>query len=103
MDGQTELADPVYDAVRATIERKRQRVVIGPWRMPNMNKLAPIGLGAAGVVVALVIGTQLLGPPASAGVGGAPSAVPTASPSSTPGGGTVHYQIDGAPATTDVS
>ena len=30
MEGQTELADPVYDAVRATIERKRQRAVIGP-------------------------------------------------------------------------
>ena len=39
MEGQTELADQVYDAVRATIEQKRQRAVIGPWRMPNMNKL----------------------------------------------------------------
>ena len=35
MEGQTELADQVYDAVRATIEQKPQRVVIGPWRMPN--------------------------------------------------------------------
>src|SRR4026209_2853097 len=62
MEGQTELADQVYDAVRATAERKRQRVVIGPWRTPFMNKLVPIGLGAAAGVVALVIGGRLLGP-----------------------------------------
>ncbi len=87
MEGQTELADQVLDAVRATIEQKRQRVVIGPWRMPNMNKLVPIGIGAAAVVVALVGGTQLLRPPASGGVGGAPSATPepsVAAPSPTP-------------------
>lgn len=102
MEGQTELADPVYDAVRAHIEQRQQRVVIGPWRMPDMNKIVPIGLGAAAVVVALVIGAQLLGPPAPGGVGGAPSAEPTATPSPDPVGGTVHYQLDGAPATTDV-
>jgi hypothetical protein len=35
-------------------------------------------------------------------VGGAPSATPTAPPSPTPIGGTVDYQLDGAPATTTV-
>jgi hypothetical protein len=98
MEGQTELADPVYDAVRASIERKRQRAVIGPWRMPDMNKLVPFGLGAAAVVAVLVIGSQLLGPAAPGGAGGAPSAKPAA----TPVGGTVQYTHDGAPATTDV-
>jgi hypothetical protein len=83
MEGQTELADQVYDAVRASIEQKRQRVVIGPWRMPTMNKLVPIGLGAAAVVVVLVVGSQLLDPRASGGVGGAPSATPSATPSPT--------------------
>jgi hypothetical protein len=78
MEGATELADPVYDAVRADIESNRQRVVIGPWRMPTLNKLVPIGLGAVAVVVALVLGTQLLGPPRAGGVGGAPSAKPSA-------------------------
>ena len=34
-EGQTELADPIYDVVRAEIDRKRQRVVIGPWRFPR--------------------------------------------------------------------
>jgi len=83
MEGQTVLADQVYDAVRATIEQKRQRVVIGPWRMPKMNKFVPIGLGAAAVVVALVVGTQLLGSPAPGGVGGVPSVEPSVAPSAT--------------------
>jgi hypothetical protein len=102
MEGQTELADQVYDVVRASIEHKRQRVVIGPWRLPTMNKLVPIGLGAAAVVLAVVVGTQLFGAPASSGVGGAPSVEPSATPSPTPVGGKVDYQLDGAPATTEV-
>jgi len=101
-DGPTELPDPSFDAVRDRMETTRQRVVIGPWRFPDMNKLVPIGLGAAAVVVAIFIGIQLLGPPASGGVGGAPSATPTATPSPTPIGGTVDYRLDGAPATTKV-
>jgi hypothetical protein len=92
MEGQTELADPVFDAVRATIERSQQRVVVGPWRMPLMNKFVSLGLGAAAVVVALVAGTRLLGFPDAGGVGGSP----------TPVGGTVEYQLDGGPATTVV-
>jgi hypothetical protein len=102
MEGRTELPDQVYDAVRARIEQTKQRVVIGPWRFPNMSKFVPIGLGAAAVVAALVIGAQLLGPAAPGGVGAAPSAEPTAIPSPTPIGGTVEYLLDGAPATTEV-
>ncbi len=103
MEGQTELADQVYDAVRATIEDTHQRAVIGPWRTPNMNKLVPIGLGVAAVVAILVVGTQLLGAPAPGGVGGAPSAEPAATPSPTQFGGMVRYQLDGAPATTQAN
>lgn len=84
MEGQTELPDQVYDAVRATIEHKRQRVVIGPWRMPKMNKFVPVGLGAAAVVVVLLVGTRLLGPPASNGVGGGPSVEPSPTAAPTP-------------------
>jgi hypothetical protein len=62
------------------MEATRQRVVIGPWRFPDMNKFVPIGLGAAAVVVALVLGTQFLGRPAPGGAGGAPSAEPSATP-----------------------
>src|SRR5687767_6083013 len=84
MEGQTELADQVYDAVRATIEDTDQRVVIGPWRLPTMNRFVPIGLGAAAVVVALAIGAQLLGPPVPGGVGGAPGTTPSQTPSPPP-------------------
>lgn len=51
-----------------------------------MNKLVPIGLAAAAVVVVLVAGSQLL--PRAPGVGGAPSAAPsaTAAPSVAPPG-----------------
>lgn len=83
MEGQTELADPVLDAVRATIEQKRQRVVVGPWRLPPMNKLVPIGLGAAAVVLVVVGGTQLLRP-APSGIGAAPSATPAPTATPTP-------------------
>jgi hypothetical protein len=76
-EGQTELADQVYDAVRASIEQQRQRVVIGPWRMPTMNKLVPIGVASAAVVVALVAGMQLL--PGQSGLGAVPSVEPSAS------------------------
>ena len=79
MEGQTELADQVYDAVRSTVEHRRQRVFIGPWRTPLMNKLVPIGLGAAAVVVALFVGSRFLGTPS--GPGGLPSTAPSPPPS----------------------
>ena len=80
MEGQTELADPVYDAVRANIEKKRQRVVIGPWRVPDMSKFVPYALGVAAVVAVAVVGLNLL-PGSQTGAGGPP---PPASPSAPP-------------------
>src|SRR5262245_29986578 len=91
LDGPAELPDPSFDAVRDRMETTRQRVVFGPWRAPTMNKLLPIGLGAAAVAGVLLVGFQLLGPPTSK-VGG-PSAAPS---SSVAFGGTVKYLIDGA-------
>jgi hypothetical protein len=93
LEGPTELPDPSFDAVRGRMESTRQRVVFGPWRMPDMNKFLAIGLGGAAVVVALVIGAQLLGPAAGSGVGGAPSATPSPIPSPTPVGGIVEFGI----------
>lgn len=101
LEGEEILHDQVYDAVRASIEHQRQRVVIGPWRTPSMNKFVSIGLGAAVVVAIVIFGSQFLGPAASGGVGG-PTAAPSATPSPTPVGGTVTFQSDGAPATTKV-
>lgn len=103
MDGPTELPERSFFAVRDRIEATHQRVVIGPWRTPDiMSRLVPIGLGAAAVIAAFVIGIQLLGPTAPQGVGGPASADPSPSPSSTPVGGTVEYQADGASASTVV-
>jgi hypothetical protein len=72
-EGQDELPDQVYDAVRDRIEQTNQRVVIGPWRTPFMNKFVAIGLAAAAVVVVLLIGSNLLGS-ASPAPGGQPTA-----------------------------
>jgi len=81
-DGPTELPDPSFYAVRHRTESTRQRVVIGPWRMPDpMNRFAAIGLGTAAVVVALVVGMQVLRPSAPGGVGSASS--PTPAPTAT--------------------
>ena len=101
LEGQERLNDQIYDAVRASIERKPQRAVIGPWRMPIMNKLVPIGLGAAVVVMALFVATRLFGPPAPGGVGGVPSVAP--SPSASFGGSELSTYVfpgNGGPAIT---
>lgn len=82
-DGPTELPEPSYYAVRDRSEVTRQRAVIGPWRLPDMNRFVPIAVGAAAVVVALVLGSQVLGTP-SGGIGGAPSTAPTATPAPSP-------------------
>jgi hypothetical protein len=92
-EGSERLVDQVYDAVRAEIDTKRQRVVIGPWRMPAVNKLVPIGLGAVAVVAVLVVGGQRFRPGEPGGGGAAGTA----------SGGSVTYQLDGAAATTEVS
>ena len=46
-DGPTELPYESFDAVRDRTEQTGQRVVIGPWRLPEMNKILTIGLAAA--------------------------------------------------------
>jgi hypothetical protein len=79
-DGPTELPDPSFDAVRDRMETTRQRVVLGPWRVPDMSKFVPYVLGAAAVVVALVVGIQLLRPATPS----EPAAVPTVEPTATP-------------------
>jgi len=77
MEGQTELPDQVYDAVRDRIETTRQRAVIGSWRTPDVNRYLKIGLAAAAVLVIAVVAFNLL--PGSPAPGGEPSATPSAS------------------------
>lgn len=81
LEGSDQLHDQVYDAIRAEIDQKRQRVVIGPWRVPAMNKFLSLGFAAAALVVAVVAGSRLLAPTAPGGVGGVPSASPSVAPS----------------------
>lgn len=78
LEGEDQLHDQVYDRVRAGIDQKSQRVVIGPWRMPIMNKIVGYGLAAAAMVAVVLIGSQLVGSP-SVGTGG-PGDEPTPSP-----------------------
>jgi hypothetical protein len=80
-DGPTELPYESFDAVRDRTEQTGQWVVIGPWRIPDMNKNVTIGLGAAVVVVAIFIGAQLFGSP-SGGFGSQPT--PSPDPTATP-------------------
>lgn len=78
-EGLVELPDRTYDAVREHIEHTRQRVVVGPWRVPVMPTIARLGLAAAAVVLVGIIGINLVRGP---GVGGTTS--PSPSPSVSP-------------------
>jgi hypothetical protein len=82
-EGAEQLQDQVYDVVRAEIDQKRQRVVIGPWRVSTVSKLVPIGLGAAAVIAVLFLGSRFIGSPSS-NVGGPPSQPPASAPSEAP-------------------
>jgi hypothetical protein len=73
------IAGAVLDQVDTTPQR---RLRWPAWRTPLMNKLIPIGLGAAAVVVVAVVGVQLLGPTGDGvvGAGATSSPTPTATP-----------------------
>jgi hypothetical protein len=76
--GANQAPDRAIQAVLLAIETTPQeRDLRIPWRFPRMNKLVAVGLGTAAVVVALFVGSQLLGPPAPSGVGGAPPITPS--------------------------
>ncbi len=78
-DGIVELPDSSYDAVRAAIDRKRQRAVFGPWREHRMSKFALTGAAAAAVVLAAAIGIRTV--PSGEGFGGAPAMTASPAPS----------------------
>jgi hypothetical protein len=79
-EGTAELPDRTYDVVRSEIDRTRQRVVIGPWRAPDMNTIAKFAIAAAAVVVVAVAGINLM----PRNDVGAPAPSPSASPSVSP-------------------
>jgi hypothetical protein len=86
-EGQTDLPDRVFDAVRHDIHRTRQRVVIGPWRQPTMNMFARVAIAAAAVVAIgfawVNFGPSQVGP----GIGTRPTPTPTPSPRPLPDAG----------------
>ena len=96
LEGEEELQDQVYDAIRAEIEQKRQRAVFGPWRMPIMNRIVTLGLGAAAVVAVLLVGAQLLRSP-EGGLGSAPTPSPTLEPTPEPTPETHALSLPGDP------
>jgi hypothetical protein len=81
-EGPTDLPDRTYDAVRAEIDRTRQRAVLGPWREPRMNTIARFVIAAAAVVVVAVVGINLL--PGSGGAGASPTPSPSPAPTLSP-------------------
>jgi len=85
-EGVTELPDRAYDAVRSGIDRTRQRVVIVPWRIPDMNGIAKLAIAAAAVLVVAVVGVNVMSD--GGGLGGpaaTPAPTPLVSPSPSPG------------------
>ena len=83
LEGEEQLDDQVFDAVRAEIEHKPQRAFVGPWRMPIMSKIVGFGLAAAAVVAVVLIGSQVIGSNPG-GLGADPTPVVTPEPTPTP-------------------
>jgi hypothetical protein len=97
-EGVTALPDRVLDAVLDQVPATPQRRSWWPaWRPNEMNTYAKLIAGAAAVLLVAVAGYQLI--PRTSGPGVAGSA-PVSTPN--PFGGTVQYQLDGGPATTEV-
>ena len=65
LEGEEQLQDQVFDAVRAEIGRNDSGR-FGLWRTPTMNKLVTYGLAAAAVVAVLLVGSRLFGSPTAA-------------------------------------
>ena len=81
-DGPTELPDPSFDAVRDRMETTRQRVVLGPWRVPDMHFSARLAIGLAAVAVLAVVGINVL--TVNRGLVAGPTASPAASAAAAP-------------------
>lgn len=104
-DGPTELPRRSYEAVDDLIERTRQRAVVGPWRDPRMSILARAVIGAAAVIVAAVIGVNVLrgptsSPPGSAGATPSPTSSPSPSVLASPSEPTAYTWPTDLPAGT---
>ena len=68
-EGRTELSDRAYDAVRAGIDRTRQRIVIGPLAEPRVPSIATFAIGAAAVLIVGAIGLATIAERSPGGAG----------------------------------
>ena len=83
-------ADRILDDVLAALDTTPQRRSVWPaWRTPIMNTYLKVGLVAAAVVLAVVVGLQFIGPTQVVGPGPteSPSTAPTATPAPSEGMG----------------
>jgi hypothetical protein len=64
-EGPSELPYQSFDAVRDRMEQTSQRVAIGPWRTPIMNRFVTLGLGAVAVAAVVFVGAQLFARPST--------------------------------------
>ena len=81
-EGETDLPDRAFDAVRSEIHRTRQRVAIGPWREPTMSIFARVAIAAVAVLAVGLAWVNLS--PNLPGVGGQPTPTPSPTPSPQP-------------------
>jgi hypothetical protein len=81
-EGETDLPDRAYEAVRRDIHRTHQRVVLGPWREPHMSTVARVAIAAA-AVVAIGLAWINFGPQRN-GVGVLPTPSATTAPTPSP-------------------
>jgi hypothetical protein len=83
-EGETDLPDRAFEAVRRDIHRTHQRVVLGPWREPHMSTVARLAIAAA-AVVAIGLAWINFGPSQDKkGVGAPQTPTPTATTAPTP-------------------
>ena len=82
-EGQAELPDRAFDAVRRDIHRTHQRVVIGPWREPDMSTLTRVAIAAA-AILAVGFAWYNLSPSSNRIAGVPPAPTPTVAPTPTP-------------------
>jgi transglutaminase-like putative cysteine protease len=59
-EGRTELSDRTYDAVRAGIDRTRQRRVLGRWNERRVPSVARFGIAAVAVLMAGAVGVAVI-------------------------------------------
>src|SRR6187551_214611 len=89
-DGDTPLPGRVLDAIHAELPRTRQaKAGLGFTRMPPMlstiSSRAPLGIAAAVVILAIVVGSSYMsGSKDQPAVGGVPAASATPQPSQSP-------------------